>query len=229
MKRIFLLLWGLPVFAALHAQGGFGHFSIGVAQSTFGNLARDLSVPSLMGSASVKGSGTSIGGGGFGLVGKHLLLGGKGFAGAFGKSTGPNGTLQTGHGWGFFNVGYLKPIPSRWWGYFYGGFGGGGASAELTNQSGSTWEFGGFQIKNGEKGSVGTGGMGFDAGVGAFRFLPSPAGGFMVGIQAGYCSGIGTQFWKNGSKQANNLAAWRPQMAYITLCIGGGGGSGFSR
>lgn len=223
MKR--WVLFGLICLPALLVAqgGGFGHFGIGVANSSFGTLAEDLSVPSLMGSATVKNSGVYVGGGGFGVIGKHLMLGGKGYAGGFGRTEGPRGTIEAGHGWGFFNFGYLYPAPKGVFGYIYGGIGGGGASAKIQNRSGNTWEFGGFQIKDGESGTLGTGGMGVDAGIGIFRFLPAEAGGFKVGLELGYTSGLGTQLWNNGDKHANNLRGWNPSMLYLTLCIGGGG------
>jgi hypothetical protein len=135
MKRIFqLLFFAIPTF--LTAQGGgFGHFGLGMARSNFGTLAHDLSVPSLMGSVTQKSNGTYIGGGGFGVIGKHLMLGGKGYAGAFSKAEGTKGTLETGHGWGFFNLGYLIPAPKGIFGYVYGGVGGGGASANALETS----------------------------------------------------------------------------------------------
>lgn len=216
---ILLLIPGL-----LAAQGGgFGHFTVGMAGSGFGSLEKDLSVPSLMGLVTLPNSGTALGGGGFGVIGKHLLLGGKGYAGAFRTATSPNGTVDAGQAYGLFNFGYLNPLPKGFFGYVYGGIGGGGASAKIKNQSGNTWEFGGFQIKNGESGDLGTGGMAADCGLGIFRFLPSEAGGFLLGLQAGYTSGLSSQNWKNGDHVANNLSAWRPGLFYLTLCIGGGG------
>lgn len=222
MKRLLpVIIFMFP--PVLMAQGGgFGHFGIGLANSGFGTLAEDLSVPSLMGSVSLKSTGTYIGGGGFGVIGKHLMLGGKGYAGAFGQASGAKGTVETGHAWGFFNAGYLLPAPRGIFGYVYGGIGGGGASAKITNNSGNTWEFGGFQIKDGQTGTLGTGGMGIDVGLGLFRFLPEEAGGFKVGLEIGYSSGLGNQLWNNGDKEANNLRSWNPGMLYFTLCIGGG-------
>lgn len=222
MKRIMQFLFFLIPPSLMAQGGGFGHFGIGMAQSSFGTLEKDLSVPSLMGSASLNTTGRYIGGGGFGVIGKHLMLGGKGYAGAFGKAESASGTIETGQGWGFFNIGYLIPAPKGFFAYLYGGVGGGGASAKITNKSGNTWEFGGFQIKDGETGTLGTGGMGTDFGIGFFRFLHEELGGFKVGLELGYTSGLGKQKWQNETRTANNLGSWNPGMIYFTLCIGGG-------
>lgn len=219
-----ILIWLLlffPLFTKAQT-GGFGHFSAGWTGSGFGDLDENLSVPNLMGPVNMGRTGVYIGGGGYGIAGKHLLLGGKGFAADFGNTRTEQGNAKASQGWGFFNCGYIMEAPGEMWAYAFGGIGGGGATVQLSNSSGHTWDFGPFEIRDGQSASIGTGGMGLDFGVGLQKFFPDNKGGFKVGLELGACVGMSSQRWNSANVYAGNLGYWNPQMIYFTLCIGGG-------
>jgi hypothetical protein len=221
--KLFLSLISLvlPAFA-VSQSGGFGHFSAGWTGSGFGHLDENLSAPALMGPVNLSRTGVFIGGGGFGLAGKHLLLGGKGFAADFGSIRTERGTAKASQGWGFFNFGYLHELPGEIWSYAFCGLGGGGAGVQLSNSSGHTWDFGEFEIRDGQSASIGTGGMGIDFGLGVQKFFPDSRGGFKVGLELGASLGMTSERWNSANIYAENLGYWNPQMLYFALCIGGG-------
>lgn len=224
MKHTLLsVLFALLAGSASAQGGGFGHFSIGSAVSGFGSLEKDLSVPSLMGTVSLKTSGICIGGGGYGVIGEHFMLGGKGFAASFPKAFSGNSSVQCSQGWGFFNFGYMKKLKGGINIYGYGGVGGGGASAKIDNQSGNTWVFGSTQLKSGESATFDAGNYGLDVGLGIFRFFPSESGGFKLGLEIGRAGMSGSQNWENSNQAVPNLSPWNPGMFYFTLSVGGGG------
>lgn len=212
----------LNIHEILAQGGGFGHFSAGFAGAGYKQITKDLSSPSLLGEIQISGRGTVFGGGGYGLIGKHLLLGGKGYGAGFGKVANANGEVEMGQAYGFFNFGYMATPWKGFFPYIFGGVGGGGASMTIKNNSGNTFDMGGLQIKSGEKVNLSVGGSGFEVGAGIHHFFGGKYSGVKLGLEAGYSFTPLNNQWGEGDAIATTLSKYSPGMTYITVTIGGG-------
>lgn len=188
----------------------------------YNKISKDLSSSALLGDISIPQRGAMVGGGGYGLIGRHLLLGGKGYGASQGKVANSRGSVEMGHAYGFFNFGYMATPWKGFFPYVFGGVGGGGASMKIHNLSGSTMEFGGISVKPDEKVDLSVGGTAFEIGAGLHHFFGSKYGGFKLGLELGYSFAPLDSQWGSGEALAANLDHYTPGMAYLTVTIGGG-------
>ncbi len=230
MNRIipFLIvaLLALPSISRADSFGG-GGFYLGL------NILDMSELNNALGSAGYsdfKDNNLFFGGGGYGLVFDHLILGGSGGA-IYYQEVATAGVLATLRGgYGVFNFGYSMFRSSRYHLFPYGGMGGGGLQLDLIPDAGEI-DFGDV-IKEPKKISVLTRmGICLDAGFEVDFLIPmgedkTGFGGFMIGVRAGYLYFPTNTSWKLADyKVPGGPDTWLTG-PYVHFVIGGFGGSG---
>lgn len=229
MKRVLLLFLVTLSISAVNAQagGGFGFFEAGVAGNTNTKVQSRLQGATLLGNGFTFNSpGIHIGGRGLAVFGR-FLMGGGGYANSFSGSTN-TGDAKLSIGGGFFDVGYFLMKKPQTQLYAFGGFGGGGGSLKVTNNSAQTMSFAQNQmIAANENREINQGGFGFEFGVGLNQFViggkdDSGSGGFMVGLIAG-ANFFPSSEWKFEANETNVTNMGNMGSFYVGITIGGGG------
>jgi hypothetical protein len=211
-------------------RGGFGHGYFGAGLNLSPAIQRDLRAQSLLGSdLQLNRVAVFGGGGGYGVVGRKLLLGGSGVGFKTSDAT-ERGEATISTGGGFINFGYLTTIKNNSIAYPYVGIGGNGIKLNVKNSTGESMNIGNQTIGPGESIKLNSGGLSFEAGY-AFKFLTfsleeeGSHGGLMLGIQAGTYIFTGLSDWRVESTDDmipsfSRAYSFSP---YIRLTIGGGG------
>lgn len=211
-------------------RGGFGYGYVGLAMNISPDIQHDLSASAILGSGlRLNRPGILGGGGGYGVLGKRILLGGSGSGYRIADATSRGqATLSTGGG--FVNLGYLISIRQGSFAYPYIGIGGRGMRLSVKNTTDELFDVGGKVVAPGESIRLNCGGIGFEAGYG-IQFLTfsmaetGSCGGLMVGLQVGTYVFAAIEDWHEGSSN-DMIPAFSEGYSiapYIRLTIGGGG------
>lgn len=230
MKRILIIIFcvgfALPAFSQLKASGGFGYFVAGVSGTANTKIQTRLQSATLLGNGfSFNTPGLHFGGRGYGVFGK-FLMGGGGYGSSFSGTTNA-GEAKLSVGGGFFNVGYFIVQKPTTYLYAFGGFGGGGGSLKVINNSQLTMSFDQNQnVPSGENRKISQGGFGFELGVGFNKMVigsisESGGSGFMVGLIAGI-NFFPSDDWEFEATKTNVTNMGNMSSFYIGLTIGGG-------
>lgn len=227
-KVLFSLLLALSITAvSAQSSGGFGYFQAGVAGNTNTQLESRLQGATLLGNGfTFSTPGISIGGRGLAVFG-NFLMGGGGYGSTFTGSTNA-GEASLRIGGGFFDVGYFLMKKPRTHLYAFVGFGGGGGSLKVTNNSALTMSFAQNQvIASNENREINQGGLGFEFGVALNQFVigntnDDGSGGFMVGLIAG-ANFFPSSEWEFEANETNVTSMGNMGSFYIGITIGGGG------
>lgn len=207
-------------------SGGYGYFQPGVMIGNFANLQGDLVDNGLIGSdEDAPNFAATIGGGGFGLLKKRLVLSGYGF-GNFYPGRGNNSTnVKMTSGGGTFSVGYALVNQNNILLYPTLGFGLMGTSMRIENIGNDPLHFGDNAIPVGTLSQFNMATPMMQIALGFNKLLSKVNGGWTVGAQVGYLVNLGKDDWRNA--QTNNDVKGVNDTGYegffFTILIGGGG------
>ncbi len=157
-------------------------------------------------------------------IGSRLTVGGNGMAMLYPSVQGEESTVTLIGGGGGFNVGWILYERGPMFGFPFIGIGGFGYNMEVENE-GSLVNQGRFFIPPGETLKINGELIYVDIGVQILRFIAGDSnGGPVVGITAGFMQKItGTTWETDEGFNLTNLSNPEMSMAYIKICIGGGG------
>jgi len=212
--------------------GGFGHFLGGGSLGYFPGLTQYLQSSDRLGSAyTPMRAGYTLGGGGYGFIGR-LMFGGT--AAFHGNAVSATDSARVWHSLGsaFFNMGYVIIDRNRWFAFPYAGVGGSGYTLKLRNTAQQqNIAFDRLRpLTAGDSEEYIHGAIAWDAGISVKYFLITESeegshGGMLVGIDLG-CSGayMASSRWKdaNGTRMSGpgNITGLTP---YVRVTLGGGG------
>jgi hypothetical protein len=229
MRKTLLSLLVALLVSPLTAQAiGFGAGGVFLGLNIL-NMTELNNVMTPDGYNSLKDNNLFFGGGGYGVIYKHIILGGSGggFVTQDIDKTGVTGTMRGGYG--VFNFGYSL-FRTRFLHLFpYGGFGGGGIQLELVPDSGGA-DFGDI-VNNPKQFTILTrNSVCLDAGVEADFLIPlglsdTGSGGFLLGLRVGYLYFPTNASWKlAGNKVPGGPDTWLTG-PYVHIVLGGFGRS----
>ena len=162
------------------AWGGFGYFSPGVFLGVVESVEQTLESESVLGPpAGIGVAGWTIGGGGWGLMAEHFLLGGRGFGMFYPNASTNRGSATVTGGGGSFDIGYAVINQDQWLLFPFLGAGGADFTVQITNDSSNPMSLGAAdEIPVAESRSFDFGFWTVEAGVGLQRLLHGGLGGF---------------------------------------------------
>lgn len=208
---------------------GYGAFSTGLNLIDAGGLNRSAAFHKM----EFRDQQWALGGLGFGVVGPGVILGGEGYG--FSQETSSDtmtGTISGGYG--FFNVGYQILRSRDFFAYPFLGIGGGGYTLRLVHDTDERdaetlikkadrmveIDRGGFLLE-----------LGFGLGYLIDLATPQPGaesaerGGIFLGLRAGYIFDPGSPNWKFEDTKLRGGPDLKSNAFFVTLQIGGGGGT----
>lgn len=210
-------------------SSGRGFFQAGFLRLAVGDMNSALSGAGL---PTLDRSAVTLGGGGYAMRGR-FVIGGEGHGLLSDDQPSPDGAVQVSldGGYGLFKLGYLAYTESGLDVYPMVGIGGGGLSVSIVERSAPTFED--ILADPARSSRLSTGMFLMDLSVNAdYRFTrhrreDGRAGGFVVGLQAGYLFAPGSTNWTlddtNGVAGGPDLGI---QGLYVRLSLGGWGGRG---
>ena len=140
------------------------------------------------GAGSLDGMNTTIGGSGYFILGRKLLLGGEG-AGFWQSTSGPDARAKIQGGYGFLNIGLVPLYTENLLVYPMLGIGGGGAKLSFRSRTGSDFYFGDEILYEYEEPGFGSFALNFAVGSEVrFKLYESRTnmGGLNLSARAGY-------------------------------------------
>lgn len=206
--------------------GGFGHAFAGMVAGDLGGYDTQLSAETTLGSgAGPTVFGGMLGGGGRALLGRRIMLGGKGYALLTPTQSGAHGTARVTGGGGGLDVGVALYNRDRWLVYPYLGAQGFGLDLDVTNNSTQSRAIGEVRIPAGESRTFRTGFPMIEVGAGVQRLLfrGDEHGGFMVGLELGFVYGFAGDAWQIDDMDVAGLGTPGLTGGYLRLTLGGGG------
>lgn len=228
MTFIFLLFFSEASFAQeAYKSGGYGFFSPGVLIGSYANLESNLQTDGLLASGdNLPSVSTLIGGGGYGLLDKHIIIGGYGFGNFFSKTSSSVSTIKLAGGGLIAQVGYAAYNKKNMLLFPAFGFGFMGTNMTIDNISSELQHFGDNPIPAGTLIEASHGNAMMDISFNFNKVLSSNGkGGFCVGASAGYMFYVSDTDWQNvQTKQAiTGVDDSGYSGFYIKVVIGGGG------
>ncbi|MEE4310631.1 MAG: hypothetical protein V2J62_02070 [candidate division KSB1 bacterium] len=203
--------------------GGMGYFMIGYMKMGIDDLNDRFEEN---GYTAIEAGFLSLGGGGHAVMGR-LILGGEGHAIFNGEESNDLYDYSLSAGSGFFNVGYVAYSTPLFRLYPMIGFGGGGVTLKIA-ESAATPSF--DEVLQNPKRSVqmDSGGFLLNVSLGADYTITMEqgkdgAGGFIVGLRAGYVMTPIQDDWFIDSDEISGSPDTGLTGFYIRLLIGGGG------
>lgn len=206
--------------------GGFGHAFAGMVAGDLGGYDARLSADAALGEgAGPIVFGGMLGGGGRALLGRRLMLGGKGYALLTPRKSGLHGSARITGGGGGLDVGVALYNNDNWLVYPYLGAQGFGLDLEVTNDSAQPRRLGDLSIPAGESRTFTAGFPMIELGAGVQRLLFSGDnhGGFMIGLELGFLYGFAGDAWQLDELDVAGLGAPGLNGGYLRLTLGGGG------
>lgn len=202
--------------------GGMGYFSIGLGIPQSNRL--EAVIQQSVGKAYAQENfALSLGGRGFGCMGKNVFLGGGGYAIVNGSQTLENAQVNTSVGAGFFNIGYAILADENMLLLPFIGFGGGGTNVEIKNLSDKPIVFDrtAFEsIPAGRKRNYSAGNFMFEVGLTAQLYV---VGGFAVGLEAGGYFMPNASWLDANQNDVRGVESVNARGGYLRLTVGGGG------
>lgn len=236
MKLVKFKLGALSVLLALsllsfsqdaYKSGGYGYFAPGVMIGGLSNVESNLQDDGILASGeSLPSVSTNIGGGGYGLIDKRLIVGGYGFGNFFSKTTSSVATVKLSGGGIIMQVGYAAYNKNKMLVFPTAGFGFMGNTMTIDNTSSGDLHFGNNNIPAGTLIQVSEGNPMMDFAVNFNKLLSKNGNsGFCVGASLGYMLKLSTTDWQNvQTKQAvTGVDDTGYQGFYVKVIIGGGG------
>jgi len=205
--------------------GGFGHGFAGFVVGDLGGFDSRLEADSALGEgAGPIMFGGMIGGGGRALLGRRIMLGGKGYALLSPVQEGRYGHARVVGGGGGLDLGVALYNDDGWLVYPYAGFQGFGMGLELNNQSTEPRSVDDVPIPVGQSRGLSAGFPLVELGAGAQRLLFGDAhGGFMIGLELGFLYSVGREGWTLDDAPVLGLGSASLNGGYLRLTLGGGG------
>jgi hypothetical protein len=206
---------------APYADGGAGYFAIGAHSAKIGALNDRLEAA---GYPTFAREMISIGGGGYGVVAKRLLLGGEGHGLMTSQKGFQSRDVSVGGGYGLFTLGYLfRPRPKLRV-YPQLGIGGGGLQLDI-GSAGTADDFDEVLDDPNRSSTLAQAGFLIRLGGGVrYQFGPPGRGGFQLGLQAGYLLSTLDSDWQLDDSSLSGGPDSTMQGPFVQLTIGGGGG-----
>ncbi len=207
---------------AEYREGGAGYFAIGTNVLGIGALNDRLES---VGYPTFGSAFLSLGGGGYGIVGGRVLLGGEGH-GLIRPSQSVGGRdVSVGGGYGLATLGYLAVSQSNGRVYPQVGLGAGGFTVDL-GSAGTATEFDEVLDDPNRRAELSRGSLLVSLALNAtYEFSTSKeAGGFRVGLQAGYLFAPYSSDWQLDEDTLADGPDAGFDGPFIRLLIGGGGG-----
>jgi hypothetical protein len=168
-----------------------------------------------------------FGSSGYGTLGGRWLIGGSGF-GTFDPGTNfEQARVATSMGMGFADLGYLVSNQGAWRSHVYVGIGGGGIDVAYENRTENTLRIAdNLQIAGNERGKIGAGGLGWQAGFSLNRLLYNPEkqeAGWKIGLDVGLFQFPVMSRWNNDATDQQLTGVGRPEFwgGLVRLTIGG--------
>jgi hypothetical protein len=206
---------------AEHREGGAGYFAIGTNVLGVDALNDRLDA---FGYPTFGSAFLSLGGGGYGVVGGRVLLGGEGH-GLIRPSQSVGGRdVSVGGGYGLATIGYLAVAQSNWRVYPQLGVGAGGFSVDI-GSAGAATEFDDVLDDPNRSAELSRGSLLVSLALNATYELSGPgeAGGFRIGVQAGYLFAPYSSDWRLDQDALSDGPDAGFDGPFIRLLIGGGG------
>ncbi|MCA9706969.1 MAG: hypothetical protein KDK70_14040 [Myxococcales bacterium] len=205
--------------------GGFGHGFGGIVAGDLSGSGSALSDDAALGSGGGPiVLGGMVGGGGRMLLGRRLMLGGKGYALITAPAVGRHGSARLLGGGGGLDVGVAVYNDRNWLVYPYLGVQGFGVGLELRNDADITRRVGDVSLAPGQSRGLSAGFAMLEAGAGAQRLLFGDGHrGLMVGLELGFLYGITGDRWQLDDADVTGLGTPSLTGGYLRLTLGGGG------
>lgn len=193
-------------------------------QGTIGvNRTRQMQLPH---GAALPQPQALLGSSGYGVIYKHVLLGGSGWF-TLSQSNDGQPRIRTQQGMGFVDVGYIFWARNMWQHFIYGGFGGGGVSARYQNGTDTLFNIAGkVSVAAEETARFNLGGIGWQFGISLNRLLFNPdqyGSGYKVGLDVGYYFFPYREGWTYTGTNELLTARTKPKWEgmYIRFTVGG--------
>jgi len=208
-----------------HREGGAGFFAIGT--SVAGGIDNLNDRLEAMGYPTFGSAALSLGGGGYGIVGRRVLLGGEGHGLIRPAQSFQGRNVSVGGGYGLATLGYLAVARSHLRVYPQVGVGAGGFTVDI-GSTGEATEFDEVLDDPNRRAELSRGSLLVSLALNATYELfsaPDEAGGLRIGVQAGYLFAPFSSEWQLD----NNPLDDGPDTTgfdgpFVRLLIGGGGG-----
>lgn len=207
-------------------RGGLGYGSIGFSYGTITNLEEDLQASGLMCTyCSTPQFAWNIGGGGYGLFAKRLILAGSGYGLLYPVSESEETLVKTKGASGFFSIGYAVVNNNGWLIYPAFGIGYTAHTLKIENKTNGSLYFGDNKIHAGTQTEFWSGMPMLEIKIGLNKMLKDITRGPVLGLDIGYQFNVQEGEWKN-TETGNivgdiNMTGY--QGLFVTLTIGGGG------
>lgn len=226
LSFFFLLLPNL-----MHAQdqvyrGGFGYGSLGFSYGTIANLEADLQSDELMCTyCSTPQFAWNIGGGGYGLFAKRLIIAGSGYGLIYPTTESETATVKTKGASGFFSLGFALVNNNGWLIYPAVGVGVTAHTMKIHNKTDGSIYFGDNLIHSGTQTEFWSGMPMVEFKIGLNKMLKNITRGPGIGMDIGYQFNIKEGEWKNNEtgEVVGDVSTTGYQGLFVTLTIGGGG------
>ncbi|HEY9113425.1 MAG TPA: hypothetical protein VIN10_01915 [Bacteroidales bacterium] len=224
---VFLTFSLFSISQEANKSGGYGFFAPGIMIGSLSNLETNLQTDGLLASSeNLPSISTNIGGGGYGLMDKRLIVGGYGFGNFFSKTTSSVATIKLAGGGLIAQVGFAAYNKKNMLIFPTVGFGFMGTTMTIDNTSSKDQHFGDNLIPAGSIIEASEGNAMLDIAVN-FNKLLSKTGnsGFCVGASVGYMLSLSDTDWQNvQTKQAiTGVDDTGYNGFYVKVIIGGGG------
>ena len=206
---------------AVYREGGAGYFAIGTNVIGIDALNDRLAA---FGYPTFGSAFLSLGGGGYGVVSGRFLLGGEGH-GLIRPSQSVGGrNVSAGGGYGLATIGYLAVAQSKLRVYPQVGVGAGGFTVDI-GSAGTATAFDEVLNNPNRSAELSRGSLLVSLAVSAtYEFSgPDEAGGFRIGLQAGYLLAPYSGDWQLDADALENGPDAGFDGPFIRLLIGGGG------
>ena len=205
--------------------GGLGFMHVGTHVGPVADVASTLREANALGEQATSAQyGYTIGGGGWSLLHRRLVIGGRGF-GLFSPRIGSDrGTAEITAGGGGFQLGVAAVNRDPWILIPYVGGGGGGISMEITNRSDAAVTIADDEPIPSEGQRRYDAGFGYlEFGMMAHRLLFFGSGGFAVGFNVGGMVSVVASEWNTGERTLEGVDRPRLSGGFFRITLGGGG------